>query len=73
MIKSFADGISMWIVWHGHRLLDVIHGVQLRKYGIFKTSALVTVNTGQDAIHTEPFFYQYLGNGKHLLVVNDEA
>ena len=29
----------MWIVQHGHRLLDVIHGVQLGNYGIFKTLA----------------------------------
>ena len=63
----------MWIVWRGHRLLDVMHGVQLRNYGIFKTSALVTVNMGPDAIHIEPFFYQYLGNGKCLLVVSDEG
>ena len=55
-VKSLTDGISMWIVRYGHRLLDVIHGVQLRNYGILKTSALVTVNTGQDAIHIEPFF-----------------
>ena len=57
MIESFANGISMRIVWHGQRLLDVIHEVQLRNYGILKTSALVTVNTGLDAIHIEPFFY----------------
>ena len=44
----------MQIVWHGHRLLDVIHGVQLGNYGIFKTSALVAVNMGWDAIHIEP-------------------
>ena len=47
----------MQIVWHGHRLLDVIHGVQLGFYGIFKTSAIITVNMGQDAIHIEPFFH----------------
>ena len=45
-----------WIVWHGHRLLDVINGVQLGNYGILKPSALVTVNTGQDGIHIEPLF-----------------
>ena len=73
MIKSFADEISTWIVWHGHRLLDVIHGVQLRNYGIFKTSALVAVNMGRDAIHIELFLYQYLGNGKCLLVVSNEG
>ena len=56
-IISFTDGISMRIVRHGHGLLDVIHGVQLSNYGIFKTSALVTVNTGRDAIHIKPFFY----------------
>ena len=72
-IKSFADGISMRIVWCGHRLLDVIHGVQLRNYGIFKTSALVAVNTGRDAIHIKPFLYQYLGNSKCLLVVSNEG
>ena len=46
----------MQIVWHGCRLLDVIHGVQLGNYGIFKTLALVAVNMGRDAIHIEPFF-----------------
>ena len=50
-MESFADGISMQIVWCGHRLLDVIHGVQLRYYGILKTLALITVNAGQDAIY----------------------
>ena len=56
MIKPFTDGISMQVVRHGCRLLDVIHGVQLGNYGILKTSALVAVNMGQDAIHVEPFF-----------------
>ena len=73
MIKSFADGISTRIVWRGCRLLYVIHGVQLRNYDIFKTSALVAVNMGRDAIHIEPFLYQYLGNGKCLLVVSNEG
>ena len=41
----------------GHRLLDAIHGVQLGYYGIFKTSALITVNVGWDAIHIELFFH----------------
>ena len=73
MIKSLTDGISTQIVRRGHRLLNVIHGVQLRNYGIFKTSALVTVNKGRDAIYIEPFLYQYLGNGKCLLVVSNEG
>ena len=47
----------MQIVGHGHGLFDVIHGVQLGNYGIFKTSALIAVNTGQDAIYIEPFFH----------------
>ena len=55
MIESFTDGISMQIVWHGHRLFDVLHGVQLGYYGIFKTSALTTVNAGWDTIYIEPF------------------
>ena len=55
--ESFSDGISMQIIGCGHRLLDVIHGVQLRYYGIFKTSALFTVNVGWIAIHIEPFFH----------------
>ena len=55
MIESFTDEISMWIVWCGYRLLDVIHGVQLGYYGIFKTSALITVNAGWDTIYIEPF------------------
>ena len=41
----------------GHRLLDVIHGVQLGNYGILKTLALVAVNMGWDVIHIEPFFH----------------
>ena len=45
----------MQIVWGGHRLLDVIHGVQLGNYSIFKTLALIAVNVGQDAIHIESF------------------
>ena len=44
----------MQIVRHGHRLLDVIHGVQFRYDGIFKTSALITVNAGQNPIDIEP-------------------
>ena len=56
MIESFADGISTQIVWHHHRLLDVIHEVQLGYYGIFKPLALITVNAGWDAIYIEPFF-----------------
>ena len=55
MIKSLTDGISMQIVRHGHRLLDVIHGVQFRYYGIFKASALITLNAGQNPIDVEPF------------------
>ena len=53
-------GSSMQIVWCGHRLLDFIHGVQLGNYGIFKTSALVTVNMGKNAIHIEPFLTNIL-------------
>ena len=44
-------------LWHGPRLLDVIHGVQFGYYGIFKTSALIAVNAGWYAIHIEPFFH----------------
>ena len=47
----------MRIVGCGCGLFDVIHGVQLGNYGIFKTSALITVNTGRDAIYIEPFFH----------------
>ena len=45
----------MQIVWHGHRLLDVIHGAQLGYYGIFKTLGLITVNAGWDTIYIELF------------------
>ena len=55
MIKSLTDGISTWIVRHGHRLLDVIHGVQLGDYGVFKTLALIAMNAGWDPIDVEPF------------------
>ena len=50
----------MQIIWHGHRLLDVIHGVQLGNDGIFKTLALIAVNVGWDAIHIEPFLTNVL-------------
>ena len=55
MIESFTDGISMWIVRCGHWLLDVIHGAQMGNYTILKTSALITVNVGQNPIDVEPF------------------
>ena len=54
MIEPFTDGISMWIVRHGPRLLDFIHGVQLENYSIFRTLALITVNMGQNLIDIEP-------------------
>ena len=73
MIESFTDGISMQIVWCGHRLLDVMHGVQLGYYGIFKTLALITVNVGQDTIYIEPFLHYNLDNSRCLLVVGDEG
>ena len=63
----------MWIVRHGHRLLDVIHGVQFIYNGIFKTSALITVNVGQNTIDIEAPVNENLGNGKCLLVVSDEG
>ena len=63
--ESFTDGISTQIVWHGHRLLDVIHGVQLRNYGIFKNFGPCHCEYGLG--------YQYLGNGKCLLVVCNEG
>ena len=45
----------MQIVWRGHRLLNVIHRVQLGNNVILKTLPLVTVNMGWNAIHIEPF------------------
>ena len=54
-IESLTDGISTWIVRHGHRLLDVIHGVQFGNNCIFKTSALITVNVGWNPIDIKPF------------------
>ena len=55
LIEPFTNQIPTQIVRCGHRLIDVIHGVQMGDYIIFKTSALVTVNTGQNPIHIEPF------------------
>ena len=69
----FHRWISMYILWCGHRLLDVIHGVQLGYYGIFKASALITMNAGHDTIYIEPFLNLNLGNGKCLLVAGDEG
>ena len=56
MIKSLTDGISMQIVRHGNKLLDVMHGVQFGDYVIFKTLALIAVIVGQNSIDVEPFF-----------------
>ena len=44
----------MQIVRHGHRLLDVIHGVQFRYDCIYNASALITVNVGQNPTDIEP-------------------
>ena len=54
MNKPFTDGISMQMVRCSHRLLDVIHVVQLGHYLIFKTLALITVNVGQNPIDVKP-------------------
>ena len=55
MIKSLTDGISMQIVRHGHRLLDVIPGVQFGYNCIFKTLAFITVNASWNPIDIKPF------------------
>ena len=55
MIKSLTDGISMWIVRCGHRVLDVIHGVQFGYNCIFLTLALIAVNEGWYPIDIKPF------------------
>ena len=44
----------MQILWCGHRLLDVVHGVQFGHYDILKTSALIAVNVGQNPIDVKP-------------------
>ena len=54
MTEPFINVIFTWIVRCGHRLLGVIHGVQLGNYSTFKTSALINVNAGQDPIDIEP-------------------
>ena len=48
MIKPFINKIPTWIVRCGHRLLDVMHGVQIGDDVIFQALALVTVNVGQN-------------------------
>ena len=50
-----TDGTSMQIIRCSHRLLDVIHEVQMGNYTVFKTSALITVDAGQNPIYVEPF------------------
>ena len=55
MIEPFTDGIPMWIVRCGHRLLDVILEVQMGDNTIFKTLALIAVNAGQNPIDIKPF------------------
>ena len=63
----------MWIVRCGHRLLYVIHGVQLGDYNIFKNLALITVNVGQNPTDIEPFINEDLGDGKYPLVGCNKA
>ena len=45
----------MWIARHGHRMLDVTHGVQIRDDVILKVSALINVNMGQNPIDVKSF------------------
>ena len=45
----------MQIVRHYHRMLDVIYGVQMGHYIIFKTSTLITSNAGWNPIDVELF------------------
>ena len=52
MIKSFTYRIPKQVVRHGHRLLD---GVQMGDDVILKTSALITMNGGQNPIDIKPF------------------
>ena len=73
MIKSLTDGISTWIVRCGCRLLDVIHGVQLGDYSIFKTFNLIIMNGSKDPIDVEPLVDYDLGDGKCILVVHNEG
>ena len=72
-IEPFTNRIPAWIVRHGHRLLDVIHGVQMGDDVIFKTSALVTVNVGWNPIDVKPFVDWDLSDGKCLLVVGKKG
>ena len=62
----------MWIVRHGYRLLDVIHGFQLGDYIIVKTLALIAVNASQNAIDVEPCVDKDLGDVMCLLVVSNK-
>ena len=39
---------------HGHRLLDVIHGVQMRDDIILKTSTLITLHVSWNPIDIKP-------------------
>ena len=55
MIEPFTNRISTQILRCGHRLLDIIHGVQMGDDVILKTSALVTVNVGQNSRDVKPF------------------
>ena len=72
MIEPFTNRIPMWIVRHGHRLLDVIHGVQMGDDIIFKASALVTVIADWNPIDTKQFADYDLSDGKCLLVVGNK-
>ena len=54
MVKPFAYKIPTLVVRHGHRLLDVIHGVQMGDV-ILKTLAFITLNVGQNPIDLKLF------------------
>ena len=56
-----------------HRLLDIIHGGQMGDYIIFKTSAFITVNMGQNPINVKPLVEEDHSDGKCLLIVGNKG
>ena len=72
MIKSLTLRATTKTVGHGHRLPDVVHGVQIGKDVILETVTFVTMNMSWNTTEVEPFVNQDLCAVKYLLVVCNE-
>ena len=59
MVKPLAVGISMWVVWCGHRLFNPIHGVQMLQNSILKRLAFVTMYLSWNFLDVEPHVHYF--------------